>query len=198
MSRLMTIGDSTSHPIRELSSVKGRDFLQLLASRGLWIFFSFCDWGSAHVKRECWHLCLQLAVSSTTIHTKLLQTPFKIFFNICLFWAVLGLCHCTAFCCVSFSLVSASRGYFHCSAPASHCKQSTVLQGTLASGVAAPELNSCGSLAPEPRLSTCDPQAQFLQGTWGLPGPRMELVSPALAGGFFTTEPPGKSCLQPF
>ena len=36
MSRLMTIGDySTSHPIRELSSVKGCDFLQLLASRGL-------------------------------------------------------------------------------------------------------------------------------------------------------------------
>ena len=25
-----------------------------------------------------------------------------------------------------------------------------------------------------------------------LPGPRIELVSPALAGRFFTTEPPGK------
>ena len=29
-------------------------------------------------------------------------------------------------------------------------------------------------------------------GTWGLPGSRMEPVPPALAGGSFTTEPPGK------
>ena len=28
---------------------------------------------------------------------------------------------------------------------------------------------------------------------WDLPGPGIEPVSPALAGGFFTTEPPGKS-----
>ena len=27
---------------------------------------------------------------------------------------------------------------------------------------------------------------------WGLPGPGIELVSPALAGRFFTTESPGK------
>ena len=27
---------------------------------------------------------------------------------------------------------------------------------------------------------------------WDLPDPGIELVSPALAGGFFTTEPPGK------
>ena len=27
---------------------------------------------------------------------------------------------------------------------------------------------------------------------WDLPGPGMEPVSPALGGGFFTTEPPGK------
>ena len=27
---------------------------------------------------------------------------------------------------------------------------------------------------------------------WDLPGPGIEPVSPALAGGFFTTEPPGK------
>ena len=27
---------------------------------------------------------------------------------------------------------------------------------------------------------------------WDLPGPGIELLSPALAGGFFTTEPPGK------
>ena len=28
---------------------------------------------------------------------------------------------------------------------------------------------------------------------WDLPGPGLEPVSPALAGGFLTTEPPGKS-----
>ena len=27
---------------------------------------------------------------------------------------------------------------------------------------------------------------------WDLPGPRLEPVSPALAGGFLTTAPPGK------
>ena len=32
-----------------------------------------------------------------------------------------------------------------------------------------------------------------LRGTWDLSGPRLESVSPALAGGFLTTAPPGKS-----
>ena len=31
----------------------------------------------------------------------------------------------------------------------------------------------------------------LLRGRWDLPGPGFEPVSPALAGGFFTTEPPG-------
>ena len=30
---------------------------------------------------------------------------------------------------------------------------------------------------------------------WDLPGPGIKPVSPALAGGFFTTEPPGKPLL---
>ena len=29
---------------------------------------------------------------------------------------------------------------------------------------------------------------------WDLPGPGLEPVSPALAGGFLTTAPPGKPC----
>ena len=32
----------------------------------------------------------------------------------------------------------------------------------------------------------------LLLSLWDLPGPGMEPVSPALAGGFFTPEPPGK------
>ena len=34
--------------------------------------------------------------------------------------------------------------------------------------------------------------AQWLRGIGGLPGSGIEPVSPALAGGFFATEPPGK------
>ena len=33
---------------------------------------------------------------------------------------------------------------------------------------------------------------------WDLPGPGLEPVFPALAGGFLTTVPPGKSLLHPF
>ena len=42
------------------------------------------------------------------------------------------------------------------------------------------------------RLSNCDSRAQLLRGMWDLPGPGHEPVSPALAGGFLTTAPPGK------
>ena len=42
------------------------------------------------------------------------------------------------------------------------------------------------------RLSSCGSRAQLLRSMWGLPGPGHEPVSPALAGGFLTTVPPGK------
>ena len=42
-------------------------------------------------------------------------------------------------------------------------------------------------------LSSCGTRAQLLRGMWDLPGPGIESVSPALAGGFLTTVPPGKS-----
>ena len=53
--------------------------------------------------------------------------------------------------------------------------------------------SSCGSRALERRLSSCGAQAQLLHGMWDLPRPGMEPVSPALAGGFLTTAPLGKS-----
>ena len=41
---------------------------------------------------------------------------------------------------------------------------------------------------------SCSACGIFLdQGMWDLPGPGLEPVSPALAGGFLTTVPPGKS-----
>ena len=61
------------------------------------------------------------------------------------------------------------------------------------------------SLAAEPRLwsaqastvtahglSSCGTQADLPLGTWNLPGPGVEPVSPVLASGFFTPEAPGK------
>ena len=45
------------------------------------------------------------------------------------------------------------------------------------------------------RLSSCGLCAQPLHGMWYLPRPGLEPVSPALAGGFSTTVPPGKPCI---
>ena len=42
------------------------------------------------------------------------------------------------------------------------------------------------------RLSSCGSRAQLPRGMWDLPRPGLEPVSPALAGGFPTTAPPGK------
>ena len=42
------------------------------------------------------------------------------------------------------------------------------------------------------RLSNCGSRAQLLRGTWDLPRPGLEPLSPALAGRFSTTAPPGK------
>ena len=48
------------------------------------------------------------------------------------------------------------------------------------------------------RLSSCGSQAQLLRGMWDLPRPGLEPMSPALAGRFSTTEPPGKPNKSPF
>ena len=42
------------------------------------------------------------------------------------------------------------------------------------------------------RLSSCGSRTQSLRGMWDLPRPGFEPVSPALAGRFSTTAPPGK------
>ena len=44
----------------------------------------------------------------------------------------------------------------------------------------------------------CGARAQLLLGMWNLLRPGIEPVSPALAGGFLTTGPPGKSQLFSF
>ena len=84
----------------------------------------------------------------------------------------------------------------HCGARASHCGGFPCCGawaiGTQASVVVARGLSSCGSWALECRLSSCGSRAQLLRSMWDLPGPGLEPVSLALAGGFFTTAPPGK------
>ena len=48
------------------------------------------------------------------------------------------------------------------------------------------------------RLSNCGSRAQLLRGIWDLPRPGLEPVSPALAGRFSTTAPPGKPKIVKF
>ena len=62
-----------------------------------------------------------------------------------------------------------------------------------ASVVVSQGLGSCGSWAVERRLSSCGSWAYLLRGMWDLPGARLEPMCAALAGGFLTTVPPGKS-----
>ena len=54
------------------------------------------------------------------------------------------------------------------------------------------------SLVVAHRLSSCGARAQLFRGMWDLPRPALEPVSPALAGGFLTTAPPGKPLLPLF
>ena len=90
----------------------------------------------------------------------------------------------------------------HCGAQASHCSGfsccGACALGTQASVVVAHGLSSCGSRALECRLSSCCTLAQLLSGMWDLPGPGLKPMSPAFAGGFLTTAPPGKSLLLLF
>ena len=58
-----------------------------------------------------------------------------------------------------------------------------------------------GAVACQAPLSMGFPQKEYcswfpLPSPWDLPGPGIELVSLALAGRFFTTEPPGKPLLR--
>ena len=62
--------------------------------------------------------------------------------------------------------------------------------------VVALRLSSCSSQALEHSFSSCGNysvvEAKLLQGLWDLPGPVIVPTSPALTGGFVTTEPPEK------
>ena len=105
--------------------------------------------------------------------------------------AILGLC-----CCACLSVVGESRGHSVVvvgrllTAGASLVVEHG-LWGMWALVVAARGLCSCRSKALEHRLNSCAAWAQLLCIMWDLPRSGIEPMSPALAGGFFTTEPPG-------
>ena len=82
------------------------------------------------------------------------------------------------------SLAVVVRGCPSGSAPVSH--------RTGFSSCQAQALGAHASIVLVGWLSFCSTGAELSPGTWDLPGPGIEPVSPALAGGFFTTEPPGK------
>ena len=71
-----------------------------------------------------------------------------------------------------------AEAVLHCSVRASQC-----------SG-----FSCCRARALEHRLNSCGPWALLLWNVWDPPRPGIKLMIPALAGGFFTTEPPGKPC----
>ena len=82
----------------------------------------------------------------------------------------------------------------HCGEWASHCSGFSCCGArALSTGSKHVGFSSCGTWALERRLSSCGAWAQLLCGMWDLPGPGLELVSPAWAGGFLTTAPLGKS-----
>ena len=47
-------------------------------------------------------------------------------------------------------------------------------------------------------LKSCGTRAELLLGLWDLLGPGIEPMTPALSGGFFTTDPPEKSPNKPY
>ena len=100
--------------------------------------------------------------------------------------AVLDLC-----CCVGSSLIAVCRLLI---AAASLFAEHR-LQGTWASVVVAHVLSSSSSQALQHRLNSCSTWAWFSHGMWNLLRSGIKPMSPALAGGFFTTEPPGKPCM---
>ena len=63
--------------------------------------------------------------------------------------------------------------------------------GSRASVVTARGLSSCGSRALERRLSSYGTWASWPCSRWHFSGSGIKPVSPGLAGGFITTEPPG-------
>ena len=123
------------------------------------------------------------------------QSHRNFYFNIILFsylgprWVFIALCR--------LPLGVASGATLPCGAQASHysgfsCFRAPAL-GTQSSVLAPRGLRSCGLWDLEHRLNSCGPGASLPRGMWNVPGPGIKPMFLALAGGFLSTVPPGKS-----
>ena len=98
--------------------------------------------------------------------------------------AALGLC-----CCARDFFSCSEQGLLFIAVPGFSLRWLLLLRSTGSRRVG---FSSCGSRALGHRLSNCGKRAYLLCSMWDLPGPGLKPVSPALAGGFLTTVPPGK------
>ena len=112
------------------------------------------------------------------------------------FFTVLGLCCCTGFfffpsCGKQGNPLAAARGLLLGGFPCGGA-WAQGHAGLLSCSSWAPRLWSTSAIIVVHSLGTI-----LLHGTWGHPRSGTELMSPALAGGFFTSEPPGKPLSPP-
>ena len=99
-----------------------------------------------------------------------------IFFYFWLCWVFIAVCE--------LSLVAASGGYSSLRCTGFSLRWPLLFRST------GPRVQA--SVVVTRGLSSCGTRAQLLCHMWDLPGPGIEPVSPALAGRFLTTVPPGK------
>ena len=125
------------------------------------------------------YLCSFNFVMNNRNNRKIFLKYLFIYFWLC--WVFIAAC--------GLSLVVASRGYSSLWCVGFSLRWLLLLRspGSRHAGVC-----SCGSRALEHRFRSCGSRASLLCGMWELPGPGLEPLSPALAGRFLTTAPPGK------
>ena len=92
-------------------------------------------------------------------------------------------------CCVWAFSSCGERGYSSLGCAGFSLRWLLLLQST---GSRRAGFSSRGSWDLECRLSSCGAWAYLLRRMWDLPGPGLEPLFPALAGGFLTTASPGK------
>ena len=110
------------------------------------------------------------------------------------FFNVEQFCHNIAFLFIYFFIYVFIFGCFVSFLLCTGCLQLQRVGDTLPCGAWASHcscFSCCGEWALERRLSSCGTRAQLLHGMWDLPGPGLEPMSPALAGGLLTTALPG-------
>ena len=125
--------------------------------------------------------------SSWAILSTMLQLTWSFYFLPLLiyFW----LCWVFLAACVLFSSCREQGLLSGCDVQASHCSGFSCCW---AWALGPKGFSSCSSRALGYRLNSYGVAVLLLCGMWDLPGPGIELMSPTLAGRFFTTEAPEK------